>query len=108
MLVNDRALLNLFFTVFIFFTRYSPVLVILLQLLHLPVGLILVTASSGSGAYQCSCEKLASRLRETCYEQRYQDKFFHRNLLILNLQYCSKLSPTLRSRRISDRSLASA
>jgi hypothetical protein len=51
-LVNDRSLLDLFFTVVVFFTGYSLVFIVFLQLLHLAISLIFVASASGAGTYQ--------------------------------------------------------
>jgi hypothetical protein len=51
-LVDNRSLLDLFFTVVVFFTGYSLVFIVFLQLLHLAISLLFVASASGAGTYQ--------------------------------------------------------
>src|SRR3989338_2719158 len=65
LLVNEGSCLYLFLTGFVFCTGYLFGFIILLQLLHLAIGLNFVACSCRASSYRRSSNELAPALTET-------------------------------------------
>ena len=65
LLVNERSCLDLFLTLFVFSARYSFGFIILLQLLHLAIGVILISRSCSASPDRCSTQECATALTES-------------------------------------------
>src|SRR3990170_3110100 len=68
LLVDDRSCLDLFLPGFVFCTGYLFGFIILLQFLHLAIGLNFVACSCRASPYRRSSNELATPLTETDHE----------------------------------------